>query len=72
MQVYDISCAQELVNSLQVLQVVAPAMHSSLHSQVILSLLIVHYIDSCLKCVVFLMQREITFYIVLFMFSEFE
>jgi len=30
----DVSCAQDLVNSLQVLQVVAPAMHSSLHSQV--------------------------------------
>ena len=30
----DVSYAQQLVNSLQVLQVVAPAMHSSLHSQV--------------------------------------
>jgi len=30
----DISRGQELVSCLQVLQVVAPAMHSSLHSQV--------------------------------------
>jgi len=30
----DVSHAQELVNSLQVLQVVAPAMHCSMHLQV--------------------------------------
>ena len=30
--------AQELVNSLQVLQIVAPALHSSLHLQVIVFL----------------------------------
>lgn len=33
----DVSHAQELVNCLQVLQVVALALHSSLHSQVFLS-----------------------------------
>jgi len=34
MEECDITQAQELVNSLQVLQIVVPAMHSSLHPQV--------------------------------------
>jgi len=43
----DISRCQELVSSLQVLQVLAPAMHSSLHSQVTPLLLDVFLSDLC-------------------------
>ena len=43
----DVSRAQELITCLQVLQVVAPAMHSSLHSQVFL--ICVSLVDTHLK-----------------------
>ena len=43
----DASRAQELISCLQVLQVVAPAMHTSLHSQVFL--ICVSVVDSHLK-----------------------
>jgi len=47
-----VSSAQELVNALQVLQVVAPAMHLSVHSKVILPFCF-YYLDSALKRVAF-------------------